>query len=214
MRISGFLLLLLSITTPAEASVLVRDAGGETIGVLLGLPSDGGSGGGWKAYQYEILNEQGYRFKLYAASGYVDEPDFPNLTSFAEVGPFWAAYYAPNKYYDSTDCSGTPYTPTTIKGVVYTYERAPHSEPIELYYIPKDATFSVKEPVRYQDFFSDECKELDKYMQARFPAATVPVFPNDPNETGVTEGAFTPPIEFVPTTGAADCIFSDSFQCQ
>jgi hypothetical protein len=205
----------------AGAQPLVVDGNGDAIGIFLEhLPSPAASG--WSpgdVRNLHVASSTGYRFNLAVGFSIVilvpGQGFVPALS--AEITGYWsddAPDESNSRYYESGDCSGQAYLPTNTTAIVAALgSDFGDSEPPELGYIPRN------ELIRGRQFssrrsYSDPtiCESLND-SPLIFAAA---VFPNDPKVSGISSGAFEPPVRIANglTPAQASCIFQSGFECQ
>lgn len=225
-RVITMLLLIASLflVNPAVgAGLRMVDGTGETVGWYLDRlppPQNSGStplwpeGGQIGRYDYLLVSSRGFKFAIaYQWELQLTEPvgEFPTV---AKLRGFLSNGINHLLYFLTPDCTGQAYAQSVEGGFVsqmylsVDLETTPFDPP-QLWYAEKTAlpeVLQLSSVIQLDGSCFAEPGGLNRFV--------VPVFPNDPSVTGVSGAEFPLPLSFEPIAGgAADCTFSDRFEC-
>lgn len=180
----------IAITAKAESPAVV-DANGALLGSYLGphgvLPDDNEITATRKGPVIGVVSTKGYIFSIGQATGKV-------LTSGAAIPSLWPESQSTpglsvvsTRQYNSTDCTGQAYVSVyaygsgdvgLLQNLLGGFVLAEYSTPTQLLYVPKTAT--VQQVDINSRRWLGNCELYDAGINP-----SLPVFPNDPEVTGV-----------------------------
>lgn len=176
--------MLLAASAPLSASPVVVDGDGRTVGFYLGVTSD---------ETEQAVSMQGYRFGFDRVTG--------RIKSAAE---------AVGVYFTGTDCTGVAFQYTNYNGpmigaaYVTDFSSIDPPSPIDppIFYIPQGTTpIAQLLPRGSLQYFDDgnpsqlRCQSLSPSEYP--PVEGYPLQPNDPDETGIPNERFRPPLRIM-----------------
>lgn len=190
--------LMLAAASSCAASPIIVDAQGSIIGFYQGV--------GGVDHEEHGVTEKGYRFGFDRESGRLTRPEAVPSNTEGEV------------FFTSNDCSGTAYiqSSSTIRlGMIlpsaYPVYPAPVTGTPSLYYLPQTGRPSEQIVQRRSQwrFVDPGSGYVLTCVVNGMPSTNteIPLVPNDPNETGISNSLLNPPLRVI-----SSWLFRDGFE--